>query len=197
MIKHTGAASPESKMRLFIAVFLSKEVKMELQRLQEQLRLQAYKGSFTRPENVHLTLVFLGETPEEKLASLYQIIQGIKTPAFEIAFNRTGCFTHSHKELWWIGADPNDPKLPLLGLIHTQLISRLEQEGFPVDKRPFNAHITLGREIRHSEPITLNCQEIRVKVDRVSLVKSERIGGVLTYTELFGQNALETSVIAC
>ena len=172
-------------MRLFIAVFLSNEVKTELQSLQEQLRLQAYKGSFTRPDNVHLTLVFLGETPDEKLDSLYRIIQEIKTPAFEITFNHTGCFTHSRKELWWIGADPNDPKLPLLNMIHSQLIGRLEKGGFPVDKRPFNAHITLGREITHSQPIVLDCREIKVKVDRVSLVKSERISGVLTYTEIF------------
>ena len=184
-------------MRLFIAVFLSDEVKAELQGLQEQIRSQSYKGSFTRPENLHLTLAFLGETPEEKLKLLYPIIQEIKSPAFEISFNRMGCFTHSQKELWWIGADPNGPKLSLLRSVHQQLIDRLIKEGFPVDKRPFNAHITLGREIRHTEPIVLDCRELKVKVDRISLVKSERIAGVLTYTEIYGQDCLEPGSVSC
>ena len=173
--------------RLFIAVFLDKEVKNVLQKLQEQLRAQSYKGSFTRPENLHLTLAFLGETPENSIKTLHTIIQEIKTPAFELAINRTGCFTHSKKELWWAGVDLNDPKLSLIKSLHGQLINRLEEEGFPVDKRPFNAHISLGREIRHSEPIELECPRVRLKVDRISLVKSERINGVLTYTEIFAQ----------
>ena len=174
-------------MRLFIAVFLSDEVRAELQRLQEQIRNQSNNGSFTRPENLHLTLAFLGETDENRLKTLHGIIQELNSTPFELNFNRTGHFTHSQKELWWVGADPNDPKLPLLRQLHGQLIKRLEEEDFPVDKRPFNAHITLGREIKHSKPIVLDFQEIKVKVDRISLVKSERLGGVLTYTEIFAK----------
>ena len=175
-------------MRLFIAVFLDNEVRAELQRLQEQIRYQSHKGSFTRPENLHLTLAFLGETDQDRLKTLHGIIKEIKSPVFELTFNRTGCFSHSQKELWWVGADPNDSKLPLLRRLHSQLIKRLEEEGFPVDKRPFNAHITLGREIKHSAPIILDFQEIKVKVDRISMVKSERLSGVLTYSEIFAQS---------
>ena len=180
-------------MRLFIAVLLNNEVKASLQALQEQIKAQSSKSSFTRPENLHMTLAFLGETPAEKLDKLHRIIGEIETPAFEITFNRTGCFTHSRKELWWIGIDLNDPMLPQLKSLHGQLLARLEQESFPVDKRPFNAHITLGREIRHSQPIVVDCQEIKVMVDRISLMKSERYsapghtGGVLTYTEIFSK----------
>ena len=174
-------------MRLFFAVFLGDDVRNELEKLQEQIRAQAYKGSFTRPENLHLTLAFLGETPEERLKELHPIIREINSPSFCLAFNRTGYFTHSQKELWWIGADSKDPDLPRLNLVHEQLINHLEKESFPVDKRPFNAHITLGREIKHSKPIVLNFLEIQVMVDRISLVKSERIDGVLTYTEKIGR----------
>jgi len=172
-------------MRLFFTILLNDEVKIALQNLQEQLKAQVYKGSFTRPENFHLTLAFLGEIPESRVMALHQIIQKINFLSFEITFNRTSCFTHSRKELWWTGVDPYDPLLPNLKSIHEQLIKRLEKNDFSVDKKPFNAHITLGREIRHSQPIVLNCQEIKVMVDRIRLMKSERIGGVLTYTEMF------------
>jgi 2'-5' RNA ligase len=163
-------------------------VKKQLLEIQERLRFLCTRGNFTRPENLHLTLAFLGETPEEKLSSLLQIINDTcplsETLPIELAFTHTGCFTHSHKELWWVGAGESGPGLRRLRAIHGELLKRLLEEGFSVDRRPFNPHITLGREVRHLQPIDLKCNEIRVKVDRISLMKSEHIRGVLTYTEL-------------
>ena len=171
-------------MRLFIAVLLNGSVKKSLEKLQEQLRSQTSSGSFTRPKNFHMTMAFLGETPENKLPVLHRIIEEINFSPFEISFNRTGCFKHGGKELWWAGNDPNDTNLPKLKSIHGHLINDLEIEGFPVDKRPFHAHITLGREIRHTKPIVLDCPEILVKVERISLMKSEHVGGGVRYVEL-------------
>jgi 2'-5' RNA ligase len=171
-------------MRLFIAVNFSSEVKNRLLKIQGQLKSQSSRGNFTRPENLHLTLAFLGETPETQLEKLYDILEGIQFPPFTIPFNRTGCFTHSGKELWWIGATKDSPGFPLLKAIHVQLLSRLLEEGFSVDTRPFNAHITLGREIKHTKPIILDCPEITVQVGHISLMKSEHLKTGLTYTEL-------------
>jgi len=180
-------------MRLFIAVNFDYEVKKQLMEIQAQLRSQCTRGNFTRPENIHLTLAFLGETPEEKVPSILKIIDetmnDVQTPAvalpFEVSFTHTGCFTHSHKELWWVGADETCQGLSRLRATHGGLINRLLDAGFHVDTRSFNPHITLGREVKHSQKITLNCDEIKVKVDRLCLMKSEHIGGKLTYTELF------------
>jgi 2'-5' RNA ligase len=187
-------------MRLFIAVNFDNEVKKRLLEIQALLRSQCIRGNFTRPENLHLTLAFLGETPDEKVSSLLQILDKINndihmTPnalheassaakPFVVSFTHTGCFTHSHKELWWVGADETCQGLNRLKAIHGELIKRLLDAGFHVDTRSFNPHITLGREVKHSRKITLNCDEIKVKVDRLSLMKSEHIGGKLTYTEL-------------
>ena len=176
-------------MRLFIAVNFDDAVKKRLLEIQARLRFQCVRGNFTRPENLHLTLAFLGETPEEKLASILQIINDVaaeqKALPFELSFTYTGCFTHSHKELWWVGADKDDPALGRLSAIHKELIKRLIDAGFYVDNRAFNPHITLGREVKHDQKIILDCDGIKVKVDRLSLMKSEHIGGKLTYTELF------------
>jgi len=175
-------------MRLFIAVNFSDEIKNAILKVQGHLRSQSARGNFTRPENLHLTLAFLGETPEGNLDCLYTIIEGIKSPSFSIRFNRTGCFTHSRKELWWMGAEGSSPGLSSLKSIHDKLIRDLLDAGFSVDERPFNAHITLAREVKHFNPITLDCPEIILNVNRVSLMKSEHIGGLLTYTELAGRD---------
>ncbi|MDR0497628.1 MAG: RNA 2',3'-cyclic phosphodiesterase [Treponema sp.] len=177
-------------MRLFIAVNFNDQVKKRIMDVQELLRCQCLRGNFTRPENLHLTLVFIGEIPDgmRNLDSLSRIITDVQAASFFIPFNRTGCFTHSRKELWWIGAEPDAPGLSLIKDIHEQLLSGLLNEGFPADARPFNAHITLGREIKHAKPVILDCPEIIVSVNRVSLMKSEHIHGVLTYTELMGKD---------
>ena len=190
-------------MRLFIAVNFSDELKSRILEVQQRLRSQSTRGSFTRPENLHLTLAFIGEAPEERLTCLRAIIGDINAPSFDVRFNRTGCFTHSRKELWWIGAEQNCPELcsgqspgiASLKSIHDKLIRDLLDAGFPADQRPFNAHITLAREVRHLDPIVLDCPEIILKVDRVSLMKSENIKGVLTYTELMGRNLEIISMI--
>jgi len=182
-------------MRLFIAVNFSDEVKNKILALQEELKNQVLrnnvtKGNFSRRENFHITLAFLGETPEEKLETLFRIMEDLNPPPFEIHFNSTGCFSHSRKELWWVGADRNCPGYKVLGDIHALLLNRLLEAGFPVDTRPFNAHITLGREIKHTEPVILEKPDIIVKADRISLMKSERIQGALVYTELFGKGSI-------
>lgn len=167
-----------------MAINFSGGIKDKLLELQEQLRIQTSKGIFTRFENFHLTLAFLGETPAEKLNLLFRLMEEFNSPPVDIVFNHIGCFTHSRKELWWIGSDPESPGSLLLRGIHERLLSRLEEGGFAVDKRPFNAHITLAREIKHPLPIVLEAPELTVRADCISLMKSEHIRGILTYTEI-------------
>jgi len=176
-------------MRIFLAVTFSNYIKMQILKIQEQLRSQVLKesfsrGSFSRVENFHLTVAFLGETPEEKLAILLEIMNKIESTPFDLSFNCTGCFTHSRKELWWIGVDPACPGLHLIESIHNQLINYFIEEGFTPDTRPFRTHITLGREIKHAAPIVLDKPDITFKIDHISLMKSENRGGLLAYTEL-------------
>jgi len=176
-------------LRLFIALNFNDDVKKQILAVQEQLRSQSSGGNFSRSENFHITLVFLGETSDEKLKTIFRIMDEIEFPPFEVRFNSTGCFTHSRKELWWIGADRKSSGFPVLLSMHRQLLARLVDAGFPVDARPFNAHITLGREIKHINRIMLDKPDIGQKMDRLSLMKSERLGGVLTYTEIYGKGS--------
>jgi len=171
-------------MRLFIAVNCDDEVKRQIVKLQERLRAQAVRGNFSRPENLHVTLAFLGETPEARLDCLYHIVESVQVPPFEITFNHTGYFKRRSTELWWLGVNPADPGLLVLTALQKRLMNHLEEARFTVDKKPFSAHITLGREMVRQQPIALDCPPIPVRVERISLMKSEHIRGVLTYTEL-------------
>jgi 2'-5' RNA ligase len=178
-------------IRLFIAVNCNDETKKLLLSVQEKIKSQSFKGNFSRPENIHLTLVFLGETPEDQVPAICSAIkEALKPPVapFSLTFSQTGCFTHSKKELWWIGAGHSDPHLGTLKNLRQRITGGLSTAGVAFDDRPFNPHITLGREIKHNAPIVIDRQEIIFPVNRISLMKSERLDRVLVYTEIFGQN---------
>jgi RNA 2',3'-cyclic 3'-phosphodiesterase len=176
-------------MRLFISVNCDDKVKAHLLSVQEKIKAQSVKGNFTLPENLHLTLVFMGETPADKIPLIASVIdKALKTPVnpFTLAFSAVGFFKHGNKELWWIGTEVNDPSLAVLKEIRRRIADGLYSEDVNFDNRPFNPHITLGREIKHASPIIIPKQEIMYPVTCISLMKSERVGGVLTYTEIYG-----------
>jgi 2'-5' RNA ligase len=181
----------DAMMRLFIAVNCSNETKKLILSVQEEIKSQSFKGNFSRPENIHLTLVFLGETPGDQVQAICSAIQeALKTPVapFSLTFSQTGCFTHSKKELWWIGAGHSDPSLGTLKNLRQRITSGLSMADVAFDDRPFNPHITLGREIKHNAPIVIDRQKIIFPVNRISLMKSERLDRMLVYTEIFGQD---------
>ena len=65
----------------------------------------------------------------------------------------------------------------------------MEQEGFKLEDRPFAAHLTLGREVLLEEGFELkafskNLPSVQMPVERVSLMKSERVNGRLVYNEV-------------
>jgi 2'-5' RNA ligase len=174
-------------MRLFISVNFDEDVKQKFLDIQEAIRSQASRGSFSLPENLHLTLAFLGETEERRLPAVSGIIGAIRGEPFELPFTRSGCFTHSRKELWWIGAGEEGAGLPALIDIRRQLCDGLRAAELAFDDRPFHAHVTLGREIKHDKPLSVPGLNITVPVRRISLMKSEHIERRLVYTELFAR----------
>jgi 2'-5' RNA ligase len=193
-------------MRLFIAVNFDAEFTGRILEIQEKLRALALKGNFSRRDNLHLTLVFLGDTGGGFIPAIGNIIAGLSSSgAFTLNFSRAGCFRHSGKELWYIGAAPGGGGMERLLKLRTNLMeglealtastppapsSRLPPEEQPLsfDRRPFNAHITLGRELRLREETAPFPVHLETSVRRVSLMQSERRDGRLIYTEIFGRD---------
>ena len=178
-------------IRLFIAVNCDDTAKKLLLSLQDNIKAQSIKGNFSRPENLHLTIAFLGETQEDQVPAICAAIQAAMQPPiapFTLTFSQTGCFRHSGKELWWIGAHQAGPSIDILKNLRQRITGGLSAANIVYDDRAFRPHITLGREIKHDAPIVLRQQEIALSVNRVSLMKSQRINGVTVYTEIFGQD---------
>ena len=190
-------------MRLFIAINFDEQIKNRILAIQDRIREKAKKGKFPPPENFHLTLVFLGETPQERLpdikAAMEQAASVDEKPnsAFELVFNKTGFFKRGAKELWWLGmaAKKNNSAGTVslgqtaLEKLQGRLVSELISHNFKIDSRPYTPHITLGREII-SDLWPFETEDIIIPVNRLSLMHSEHkpVSGKknkLVYTELF------------
>jgi 2'-5' RNA ligase len=88
-------------MRLFIAIRFSDEVKNVLLDSICQLRRQAVSGNFTRPENLHLTLAFIGESTD--LTSIRAAMDRTAVMPFDLTVGGAGHFGN----LYWVGIEAN------------------------------------------------------------------------------------------
>ena len=94
-------------IRTFIAVEVSNEVRQRAVELIEHLRTSGAKISWTKPHNMHLTLKFLGDTPEERLAEVGQAVvsAAVETPAFALRLQGVGVFPDARRpQTLWVGA---------------------------------------------------------------------------------------------
>jgi 2'-5' RNA ligase len=171
-------------MRLFVAINFSGEVKDSLSRVIENLRASADRGNFTRRENLHLTLVFIGETGKADLVR--SAVEKTPSEPFSLSLGGMGRFRRDGGDVYWLGVE----KSPALSSLQDRLRGELARCGFSLESREFRPHLTLGREVVPRPGFDLSAfsrsvPKLLVPVGDVSLMKSERVGGNLTYTEIY------------
>ncbi len=138
--------------RLFIALVLPEEVLRELERIQQQLQkaVPETAARWVRPDGVHLTLKFLGDTPEDKVDAL---TQGIKRaaegiPPIALRAEGLGCFPNAARPRnLWVGVKGD---LDTLRALHRAIEREMEPLGFEPEGRRFDPHLTLARTARHA-----------------------------------------------
>jgi len=167
-------------MRLFIAINLSSDTRSRLLDLRDELRSNSENGNFSKPKNLHLTLVFLGELEKKQVSQIKKIMGSLSSEKFDLIFDRVGYFRRDSGDIWWVGIRKNEE---LLKLQHS-LKEKLVTAGFELEKRKYNPHITLGRKII-TDVTPWEIERFGEKVTEVSLMKSERIEGKLTYTAIY------------
>ena len=138
-------------LRTFIAAEISPEMRTSALRLIDRLRIAPVKVTWTRPDNLHYTIKFLGDVLAEKTADVCRAVQAAVGPftPFEIVAAGAGAFpSPSHPRTIWLGMGEGAEPLELV----FQAVERvLEPLGYPREHRKFTAHITLGR-VRGGSP---------------------------------------------
>jgi 2'-5' RNA ligase len=124
-------------------------------------------GRKVHPDNLHLTLVFLGATRNECLLCYEQALRGLIVPTLTLILDRLGYWSRSG--ILWLGASQIPAEL--ITLVQ-ELNRRLESCGFSSEERPFQAHITLARDWVGPAPLTSLAEPLSWQVDQVVMVES-------------------------
>ena len=167
-------------MRLFIAINFGDETKNALLALRDELSSRAERGNFTVPDNMHLTLAFLGECNTKQAVAAKAAMDAAGFEPFDAQIVRVGRFGRGDDEsIWFAGLHESKPLLDL----QRNLVRELAASGFVLDRRRFSPHITLGRRVvTGASPWRI--EPFGEIVNRIDLMKSERLNGKLTYTAI-------------
>jgi 2'-5' RNA ligase len=130
--------------RTFIAIKIhpGKEMRNILDYFKQQLSGEKIK--WVDPENMHITISFLGDTDEKMIGSISDIIKqtAMDHPPFELVFSGAGVFKNLRDpRVLWIGTEIN----PVLQNMKISLENELSGFGFEKENREFRPHLTLGR----------------------------------------------------
>ncbi len=131
-------------LRSFIAIELSETLKNELARLQQELKKCGADVRWVKPENIHLTLKFLGDIEEQIVEDVVKIIQGTCSTfkPFSLDIKGTGLFPNPRSpRALWVGVNGSEDVIRFQGEIN----DRMSALGFKREKRRFTPHLTLGR----------------------------------------------------
>jgi len=132
-------------MRTFIAIDISDEIRDALRQIQSHLKYAGADVKWVEPQNIHLTLKFLGEIDEKKAEEVKSVLDAIGKGfgAFDITIKDIGAFPKiEFPRVVWVGLDKGAEESKRLAQSVEEGLSKI---GFQKEERPFAAHLTVGR----------------------------------------------------
>ncbi len=164
-------------MRLFIAIQFPERVKNALLYLQQDMKDCGMKGNYTKEENLHLTLAFIGEYKDPE--AVMDALDGIDLEPFYIELDGFG----NYGDLYWAGIkESTELKNTVKRIRHV-----LADNGIPFDKKKFSPHITVLRKASFTgnpDSFKIYVPDEKMKVDSISLMRSDRGKSGMIYTEI-------------
>jgi len=132
-------------MRCFISIELPEEIKKELAKAEKDLQKIAEetkaKLRIVKPENLHITIKFLGEISDDKINKIKDALKTIKFDSFKVKLNSFGIFpSQNYIRVVWVDILPKEKIIEL----EQKIISILVGQGFKKEHN-FETHITLAR----------------------------------------------------
>lgn len=129
-------------MRLFVALALPEPLRQQLSGLCNGLP----GARWVAPENLHLTLRFIGEVEGHDAEDIDAALSGIHFPRFPLSLAGVGDFGDERRlRSVWVGVEPNE----MLDRLQGKVEQAVQRAGQPPEKRKFKPHVTLARFKSH------------------------------------------------
>ncbi len=134
------------QIRSFIAIELPDELRLELGRLEAQLKSGKPPGvKWVNPDSIHLTLKFLGDIAIDRTGEITGAMEEAAraVPPFHLEVKGLGVFPNLKRvQIAWVGISGQTAEL---GILQHRIESSLARLGFAPETRPFTSHLTLAR----------------------------------------------------
>lgn len=129
-------------MRLFVAIALPDTLRSRLRDLCNGLP----GARWVAPENLHLTLRFIGEVEGHHAEDIDAALSGIHLPRFSLTLSGVGDFGNGRRlRSVWVGVEPSE----MLERPQAKVEQAVQRAGQPPEKRKFKPHVTLARFKSH------------------------------------------------
>ena len=142
---HEPSAPGEALARLFVAIPLPDPWLAALAGVQEQLRREGLRLRYVRPQGIHLTLKFLGETPQSRITVIGDALARAAAAAVPLSLQLGDAGTFGpvrRPRVIWVGVEG---ELDALARLQRAVDDELSSRGFPPENRAFRPHLTLAR----------------------------------------------------
>lgn len=156
--------SQPTHQRMFLALWPSEEVRRALWEASGKLH-KVWSGRRTKPDTLHMTLVFLGDVELARLDELRNVAASMDTHRFSLNLNHASCWRHN--KVGFLSPQESPPEL--LQLVYG-LEDNLEAAKFAFDERPYKPHLTLLRNTRCTTQVPL--EPIRWDIEEFVLAGS-------------------------
>ena len=137
-------------MRLFVAIDIDEQTRAQLAQARESIARIVSSGpqppriTWVREEAAHVTLRFIGETPDAQVSAIQDALAPrFPLAPFEVEWHTLGTFPAGrHPRVVWVGPTRGAETLQHLA---AEVNDRLRAVVGPPESRPFSPHVTLGR----------------------------------------------------
>lgn len=164
--------------RLFIGLELNDDARSALSCIRDQLTSVGFRGKLHNPPLYHLTLVFLGNVPAEKITELKAVLDSVSCAPFELTLSSLGTFKGG--SILWAGVKTCPPLMEY----QARLSRALEAAGYLSGEEEYRPHITLGRQVKDPIP-DISVPEISFPAVRATLFHSTRVDDALAYVPIY------------
>ncbi|MBK7706298.1 MAG: RNA 2',3'-cyclic phosphodiesterase [Acidobacteria bacterium] len=179
--------------RIFLAIDISDDARSAAAVYARELRSEfpGLRVGWERPEKLHLTLKFLGDTAKRQLDSVCDAAQKIAAefPPFKLSICGTGAFPDARNpRILWLGVNGD---VSTLARLHGRFETECEKLGFRRETRRFTSHLTIGRVRDPRTASALASRHIEKKFESDEF----DVSGVTVYESLVDSNGSTYKIV--
>lgn len=183
-------------MRVYIAIDFEDKIKDYFDKITTNIKAHCTSGSFTRKNNFHMTIRFIGEADDLQIAKIKEILDKsvLEISPFELLIANLGIFKRKKTNILWIGVEQNS----VISKLHKEIANLLIEAKIPFYDKLFMPHITLGRRVMFNEDSEdlnslIQFEKFSIPVKAITLMASKEENGKFNGVPIYKVNIKNTT----